>query len=80
MRENAARRTETLPTPAGVDGHHTCTECPVCGTEECRVLMELGMACDTAQAATEAAIDREEARPAFRTGAGTLRGARRPVS
>jgi len=35
-------------------GHHTCRECPVCGTEECRVMADLGMYCDTAQAAQEA--------------------------
>lgn len=38
----------------GPDGHHSCTRCPVCGEEECAVLQDLGMACDTAQAAEEA--------------------------
>jgi hypothetical protein len=46
----------TVPLPAHPDpeGHHTCRECPVCGTEACRVMSELGMYCDTAQAAHEA--------------------------
>jgi hypothetical protein len=34
--------------------HHTCIECPACGTETCKVLQDLGMYCDTAIAATEA--------------------------
>jgi|GEM_PF-3012268 len=34
--------------------HHTCIECPACGTESCKILQELGMYCDTAIAATEA--------------------------
>ncbi len=34
--------------------HHTCIECPACGTETCKILQELGMYCDTAIAATEA--------------------------
>jgi hypothetical protein len=34
--------------------HHTCTECPACGTETCKILQELGMYCDTAIAASEA--------------------------
>jgi hypothetical protein len=52
------RATIPRPLPAhhpGHDGHHTCTACPVCGLEDCVVLQELGMACDTAQAASEAA-------------------------
>lgn len=43
-----------LPAHPGAEGHHSCRECPICGTEECRVLSELGMYCDTAQAAQEA--------------------------
>lgn len=33
---------------------HTCLECPVCGTETCKTLQDLGMYCDTEIAATEA--------------------------
>jgi hypothetical protein len=33
---------------------HTCLECPVCGTESCKTLQELGMYCETAIAAAEA--------------------------
>ena len=36
--------------------HHTCIECPACGTETCKILQELGMYCDTAIAATEASL------------------------
>jgi hypothetical protein len=43
-----------LPTHPEAEGHHTCRECPICGTEECRVMSDLGMYCDTAQAAHEA--------------------------
>lgn len=43
-----------LPAHPDAEGHHTCRECPICGTEECRVMSELGMYCDTAQAAHEA--------------------------
>ncbi len=44
------------PLPAHPDamGHHSCRECPICGTEECQVMAELGMSCETAQAAQEA--------------------------
>ena len=54
------RPAETVaPPPAhpGPSGHHTCRECPVCGTEECRIMAELGMACETAQAAQEARFE-----------------------
>jgi len=43
--------------PARSAGHHTCVTCPVCGTEECKVLQELGMFCDTACAAFEATLE-----------------------
>jgi hypothetical protein len=43
----------------GAGGHHTCRECPICGTEECRVMADLGMACDTVQAAQEARAAQE---------------------
>jgi len=33
---------------------HTCIECPVCGTEACKTLQDLGMYCETAIAAAEA--------------------------
>jgi len=41
--------------PVPVETHHTCMDCPVRGTEECSTLQELGMYCDTAFAAFEAA-------------------------
>jgi hypothetical protein len=34
------------------EGHHTCTRCPVCATEECKVLEQLGMYCGTMCAAS----------------------------
>ena len=37
------------------EGHHTCRTCPVCGTEECKILQQLGMYCDTSCAVFEAA-------------------------
>lgn len=40
--------------------HHTCIECPACGTETCKTLQELGMYCDTAIAATEGSASRSE--------------------
>jgi hypothetical protein len=40
--------------------HHTCIECPACGTETCKTLQELGMYCDTAIAASEAWASRSE--------------------
>jgi len=54
MRQSVVTAPGILPRHPGVDGHHCCTECPVCGTEECPVLQDLGMSCDTAQAAREA--------------------------
>jgi hypothetical protein len=33
---------------------HTCVECPVCGTETCKTLQDLGMYCNTEIAASEA--------------------------
>jgi hypothetical protein len=35
-------------------GHHTCMRCPVCATETCKVLQELGMYCETQCSVTEA--------------------------
>lgn len=54
MKNSATSRQATRADHPGPDGHHTCTRCPVCGQEECAVLQDLGMACDTAQAAEEA--------------------------
>ncbi len=54
MRQSVVTAPETLPSHPGLDGHHSCTECPVCATEECFVLQDLGLSCDTAQAALEA--------------------------
>lgn len=43
------------PLPKGdSEVHHTCTRCPACGTEECNVLQDLGMTCETMCAASEA--------------------------
>ena len=40
------------------EGHHTCARCPVCLTEACAVLEELGMFCETMCAASQAeAVD-----------------------
>jgi hypothetical protein len=36
------------------DGHHTCIRCPVCATETCKVLQDLGMYCETQCSASEA--------------------------
>jgi hypothetical protein len=47
----------TLPASGSAlnpDGHHTCTRCPVCATETCAVLEELGTYCQTMCAASEA--------------------------
>jgi len=34
------------------EGYHTCARCPVCGTEECKMLEQLGMYCTTKCAAS----------------------------
>ncbi len=54
MRGSVITRQAMRAEHPGPDGHHSCTRCPVCGEEECAVLQDLGMACDTAQAAGEA--------------------------
>lgn len=54
MRNTGTRHQAAPPHHPGPGGHHTCMRCPVCGKEECAVLQDLGMACDTAQAAGEA--------------------------
>lgn len=62
----ARQPSPTLPARgSGVekDGHHSCTRCPVCASETCKVLQDLGMYCDTACAASEAtAAERERNR------------------
>jgi len=46
------------------EGHHTCTRCPVCATEECMLLEQLGMYCMTMCAASEAeAADKGAPKP-----------------
>ena len=46
------------------EGHHTCARCPVCATEECKVLEQLGMYCMTMCAASEAeAADKGAPKP-----------------
>jgi len=45
---------ERTPKPASGSGYHNCLNCPVCGTEDCKILQELGMYCETAVAAFEA--------------------------
>jgi hypothetical protein len=52
----------TLPSPTlpaagsslNADENHTCARCPACATETCLVLQDLGMACETMCAASEA--------------------------
>jgi hypothetical protein len=51
MRRTALTADAPPMTHPGIDGHHTCRKCPACGTEDCRVLSQLGMYCETAQAA-----------------------------
>jgi len=65
----AAAPLRAHPDPAR---YHTCLECPVCGTEECRVMADLGMSCDTAQAAQEARAG-EGPRPRRATRRGPVR-------
>lgn len=55
-----ARPSKRTSNAAGAGGHHTCRTCPVCGMEECKILQELGMYCDTACAAFEATRARAE--------------------
>ena len=56
MRANAKRAPEAMPFQPAMEEHHTCLRCPVCGTEECAVLQDLGTTCQTAQAALEATL------------------------
>ncbi len=56
MRANTKRAPEAMPFPTALEVHHTCICCPVCGTEECAVLQDLGTTCQTAQAALEATL------------------------
>lgn len=65
----------TLPSPTlpasgsslNSEGHHTCTRCPVCASEECKVLEELGMYCETMCAASQAEAAEKDVRKARRT-------------
>ena len=53
----AQKPSPTLPESSSSlnpEGHHTCTRCPVCATEACAVLEELGMFCETMCAASQA--------------------------
>ena len=46
------------------EGRHTCALCPVCGSEECKMLEQLGMYCMTMCAASEAeAADKGAPKP-----------------
>ncbi len=59
----AQKPSPTLPARGSADepdGHHTCMRCPVCATETCRVLEDLGMYCETQCAASEARAARKE--------------------
>jgi anaerobic ribonucleoside-triphosphate reductase len=63
MRRTALTADAPPMTHPGIDGHHTCRKCPACGTEDCRVLSQLGMYCETAQAAQEALSGEASPRP-----------------
>lgn len=59
----ARKPSPTLPAKgsgAVPDAHHTCMRCPVCATETCKVLEDLGMYCETMCAASEARAARKE--------------------
>lgn len=61
----ASKPSPTLPAAgSGVnpEGHHTCTRCPVCATETCNVLEDLGMYCETMCAASQA-FEAEKPKP-----------------
>ena len=45
------------------DEHHTCLRCPMCASETCRTLQDLGMYCETQVAATEARAGGKEREP-----------------
>ena len=55
------RTTARSPRSATVEPATDCTKCPVCGSEECLLLEELGTYCATMTAASLAA--KEEALP-----------------
>jgi hypothetical protein len=66
----ATRPSPTLPASGSSlnpEGHHTCTRCPVCASEECKVLEELGMYCETMCAASEAEAAGKDTRQPRRT-------------
>ena len=72
----ARKASPTLPARrSGVEpeGHHTCMRCPVCATETCRVLQDLGMYCETQCAASRSPRRREGARGRLRRRLNTFR-------
>ena len=63
----AKKPSPTLPAKGSrpdAQAGHTCLRCPACGTECCNILQELGMYCETAQAASEAPKPRRRTRAA----------------
>jgi len=51
----AKKRSPTPPARGSTkrpEGPHTCVRCPVCASETCRILQELGMYCETQCAAS----------------------------
>jgi hypothetical protein len=63
----AKARSPTLPASGSslnAEGHHSCARCPVCASEECKVLEQLGMYCQTMCAASQAeAADKGARKP-----------------
>jgi hypothetical protein len=52
----AKKPSATLPAAGSSvtpEGHHTCTRCPVCASDTCKVLQDLGMYCETMCAASQ---------------------------
>jgi hypothetical protein len=61
----ATKPSPTLPASGSTprpEGHHTCMRCPVCATETCNVLQELGMYCETQCAASQGGEAPKESR------------------
>lgn len=58
-----AKKPSPTPPASGsrekTEAYHTCVSCPVCATEACRVLEDLGMYCETMCAASEAKAARK---------------------
>jgi hypothetical protein len=53
-----AKKPSASPLPAAgssvtPEGHHTCMRCPVCASDTCKVLQDLGMYCETMCAASQ---------------------------